>query len=321
MAERILVLAEQLDGQLTDVTFELVGLARRIAVSRPSAVDALLLGDGASSLAASLPSDRVLVMDHPTLHLFNPMAAQRALEAVARETAPWLVLVPNTSLGMDVAAVVAARLGWPLVAYCRAVEERDGQLVVTSQLFGGKILADCPLGPDPTVLSVLAGAFSSEAAAPATPARIERLEPPAGLDALPVRALALERPEAADVDITRADKIVAVGRGLESKDNLELAEELAEALGAVVAASRPLVDAGWLPRSRQVGKSGLKVKPRLYLALGISGAPEHLEGMRDSELIIAVNKDPKAPIFSVAHYGVVTDLFELVEALQERLGG
>lgn len=321
MAEHILVLAEQLEGQLTDVTWELIGVARRLAASRGSGVDALVLGDRVSSLAATVPADRTLLMEHPALRLFNPGAAQRALEAVARETSPWLVLVPNTSLGMDVAAAVATRLGWPLVAYCQAIEERDGQLVATSQLFGGKILADYPVGTDHAVLSVLAGAFSSEAAAPEPPARIERLTPPAELDALRVRAVGLERPEAADVDITRAEKIVAVGRGIESKDNLELAEELAEALGAVVAASRPLVDAGWLPRSRQVGKSGLKVKPRLYLALGISGAPEHLEGMRDAELIIAVNKDPKAPIFDVAHYGVVADLFDVAEALQERLGG
>ena len=135
------------------------------------------------------------------------------------------------------------------------------------------------------------------------------------------RFLQLIEPEAGDVDITQADIIVSVGRGIGSEDNIEVAEELAQALGGVVAASRPIIDAGWLPRTRQVGKSGLTVKPKLYLALGISGAPEHVEGMKDSELIIAVNTDPQAPIFEVAHYGVVADLFDVVDALLEKVQG
>ncbi|HBY92861.1 MAG TPA: electron transfer flavoprotein subunit alpha/FixB family protein, partial [Chloroflexi bacterium] len=146
---------------------------------------------------------------------------------------------------------------------------------------------------------------------------VEAMAPPVALTGLRTRFKRLIEPEAGDVDITRADIIVAVGRGIQSQDNIELAEELAEALGGVVAASRPVTDAGWLPRTRQVGKSGLKVKPKLYLALGISGAPEHLEGMKEGDLIIAVNTDPNAPIFNVAHYGVVADLFDVTEALVE----
>ncbi|GBD18088.1 Caffeyl-CoA reductase-Etf complex subunit CarE [bacterium HR27] len=321
MAQRIVVLVEHLYGEPTDVTFELLGLARRIADSDGAIVEAVLLGEGVRHLAETLPAERVILVEHPALRYLAPEATAITVTGLLRTDAPRLALLPNTSLGMDVAAWVASALDWPLVAYCQALERREGQLVATAQLFGGKILADVAVGTSPTVISVLAGAFAAAALEPAAPGTIEVREPPAELAALRTHAASLERPAAADVDITRAEKIVAVGRGIESKDNLELAEELAQALGAVVAASRPLVDAGWLPRSRQVGKSGLKVKPKLYLALGISGAPEHLEGMKDAELIIAINKDPKAPIFGVADYGAVADLFDVVEALLERLGG
>jgi electron transfer flavoprotein alpha subunit len=321
MAQRIAVLVEHLDGEPTDVTYELLGVARRIADEDGAMVDAVLLGSEVRQLSERLPADRVTILDHPSLRYLAPEAAARALAALLADAPPKLTLVPNTSLGMDIAAWVAARLGWPLVSYCRALESRDGQWIATAQLFGGKILADVALGDEPAIVAALAGAFSQDAASPGPPGTIEQVPAPAELEQLRSRVIALERPEAADVDITRAEKIVAVGRGIESKDNLELAEQLAQALGAVLAASRPLVDAGWLPRSRQVGKSGLKVKPKLYVALGISGAPEHLEGMKDAELIIAINKDPKAPIFTVADYGAVADLFEVAEALLERLEG
>ena len=146
------------------------------------------------------------------------------------------------------------------------------------------------------------------------------IPPPAGLDTIRMSVRQVFEPEAGDVDITSADLLVSVGRGIGSQDNLELVAELADALGSPLSASRPVTDSGWLPKTRQVGKSGLKVKPRAYLAFGISGAPEHLEGMRGADLIIACNTDPKAPIFDVAHYGTTEDLFDLVPALTERVG-
>jgi electron transfer flavoprotein alpha subunit len=150
---------------------------------------------------------------------------------------------------------------------------------------------------------------------------VEVIPSPVALDGLKVKFVRLIQPAGGDVDITAQVKLVSVGRGVGSKENVEVAEELAEALGAAVSASRPITDAGWLPKTRQVGKSGLTVKPKLYLMLGISGAPEHLEGMRGAELIIAVNTDPKAPIFDVAHYGTTCDLFDVAEALTEKLTG
>lgn len=321
MSTRVLVLAEHLEGTVTDVTYELLGLARRLAQADGLSIKALVLGRDGSAVAERLPADRVIVVEHPALAYLAPEPAARTLVNLVADDPPRFLLIPNTSIGMDIAAWVSTRLGWPMVAYCRSVERDNGKWIATAQLFGGKILAEVPLSTTPVVLNVLAGSFSGEAVEPGPPSTIVPTPPPPELEQSQTQVVELERPEAADVDITRAEKIVAVGRGIESKDNLELAEQLANALGAALAASRPLVDAGWLPRSRQVGKSGLKVKPKLYLALGISGAPEHLEGMKDAELIIAVNKDPKAPIFTVADYGVTGDLFEIAEALLERLEG
>jgi electron transfer flavoprotein alpha subunit len=190
-------------------------------------------------------------------------------------------------------------------------------LVVNSQVYGGKMIAEVAPEGDLAIVACVAGAFSADAGRGSTPAT--SMPSPISLEELKVKFVEAIKPAGGDVDITAQDKLVSIGRGIGGKENIELAEELAEKLGAVVSASRPVVDAGWLPRTRQVGKSGLKVKPKLYLMLGISGAPEHLEGMKSAELIIAVNTDNKAPIFNVAHYGSTMDLFEVAEAMLELL--
>src|SRR5574339_21641 len=168
-----------------------------------------------------------------------------------------------------------------------------------------------------TIVACVAGAFPADPGRGTTNAT--KVDLPVSLDGLKTKFIEAIKPAGGDVDITAQDKLVSIGRGIGGKENVELAEELAKALGATISASRPVVDAGWLPRTRQVGKSGLKVKPKLYLMLGISGAPEHLEGMKSAELIIAVNTDKKAPILNVAHYGATADLFEVAEAMLELL--
>jgi electron transfer flavoprotein alpha subunit len=197
-----------------------------------------------------------------------------------------------------------------------AVDVKIGDSIqAVSQLYGGKMNVTCELGAGPCVVSVLAGSFpAADGYADGSPA-VDSL--PAPPTAGRVRFKQLIEPEAGDVDITAQEVLVAVGRGIGSKDDIEVAEELAEALDAAVAATRPLIDAGWLPKTRQVGKSGLKVSPKVYLALGVSGAPEHIEGMKSSGTIIAVNTDRSAPIFNVAHYGLVADLFDVCEELTE----
>ena len=189
--------------------------------------------------------------------------------------------------------------------------------MVSSQAYGGKLMAEVAPEGDMAIVACLAGSFPVEAGQGSTAAT--QIASPVAMDGLKIKFIEAIKPAAGDVDITSQVKLVSIGRGIGGKENVELAEELAKALGATVSASRPVVDAGWLPRTRQVGKSGLKVKPKLYFMLGISGAPEHLEGMKSAELIIAINTDKKAPIFNVAHYGTTADLFEVAEAMLELL--
>ncbi len=322
MANDILVLADHLGGQLSDPTLELVGKAKELAgATGGQAVVALL---GAPDLAGQITgADAVLTMDHPALADYTPEAWEKALVHIVNERQPRLVMIANTTIGMDVGAGLSAAWGAPLVAYAVGLEVDGSDVVATAQVYGGKLLAEVALNGDRGVCTVVAGSFAapdgSGAAGGGSPAA-EAMSPPAGLDDLKTSFLTMVEPEGGDVDITAAELLVSVGRGIGSQDNLEEVQELADALGAPLSASRPITDAGWLPKTRQVGKSGLKVKPKVYLTFGISGAPEHLEGMRDAELIIACNTDGAAPIFDVAHYGTTIDLFDLVPALNDKVG-
>ena len=317
MANDILVLADHLRGQLSDATLELVGKAKKLAgATGGQAVVALL---GAPDLAGQITgADTVLTVDHPALADYTPEAWEKTLLHIVNERQPRLVLIANTTIGMDLGAGLSASWGAPLVAYTTRLEVDGGDIVATAQVYGGKLLAEVALSGDTGICTVVAGSFPA-AAGGGSPA-VESVAPPAGLDERKTTFLTMVEPEAGDVDITASDILVSVGRGIGSQDNLEEVQELADALGAPLSASRPITDAGWLPKTRQVGKSGLKVKPKVYLTFGISGAPEHLEGMRDAELIIACNTDEAAPIFDVAHYGTTIDLFDLVPALNDKVG-
>jgi electron transfer flavoprotein alpha subunit len=310
----VLVVVEQLNGQTADITFELLGKGRELAAALGGELHALVIGGTSDGLGLA---DTVWLAGNGAFAHYTPEGHKAALVAAIQAHAPQVTLVGNTTMGMDLAAGASAASGLPLVAYCSGLRVEAGRLIATSQIYGGKVLAEVTPGESACIVTVLAGAFPADAgrsdktlagtamAAPAARARM--------------RFVKLIEPEAADIDITRSDIVVSVGRGIQNADNIELAESLADALGGVLAASRPVTDAGWLPKSRQVGKSGLRVKPKLYLALGISGAPEHLEGMKDAGLIIAINQDAGAPIFDVAHYGVAGDLFEIVPALTEKI--
>jgi electron transfer flavoprotein alpha subunit len=317
MANDILVLADHLKGQLSDATFELLGKAKELAgATGGQAVVALL---GAPDLAGQLgAADAVLTMDHPALAEYTPEAWEKALTAIVTERAPRLVLIANTTIGMDLGAGLSAAWDAPLAAYAVGLDIDGSDIVATAQVYGGKLMAEVAIEGDKAVCSVVAGSFPAAAGQAEGSPGVESVAP-AGLDNLATTFLSLVEPEAGDVDITVAEALVSVGRGIGSQDNLELVQELADAMGAPLSASRPITDLGWLPKTRQVGKSGLKVKPKVYLTFGISGAPEHLEGMRDAELIIACNTDVAAPIFDVAHYGTTTDLFDLVPALTDKL--
>ena len=315
MSNDIFVITEHMDGKFSDVSFEMVGKARELASAFGVQAVAVVVGGGVS--ANVFAADSTIRIDDANLAQFNPEAYGRVIEALAREKSPRLIMFGWTATGMDLAAWLSARLGKACVAYGRDLCVENGSLVVTSQVYGGKMIANVAPQGDMAIVACLAGSFPPEAGQGSTVAIT--VATPVSLDGLRTTFVEAIRPDGGDVDITAQQKLVSIGRGIGSKDNVELAEELAQKLGATVSSSRPVVDAGWLPRTRQVGKSGLKVKPKLYLMLGISGAPEHLEGMKSAELIIAINTDEKAPIFNVAHYGATADLFEVAEAMLELL--
>jgi electron transfer flavoprotein alpha subunit len=313
----VMVLAEHAALQISDGTHELIGKARQLAAALGGAVEVVLLGP--RQLAGELGADVVVCMDHPALVDYLPEAYERALLEVLAKRSPRLLLIPSSTIGLDLGAALSVRWDAPLAAYVNALEVGDGVVTATSQILGGKVLAEVELPGPRAIATVLGGAFSADTDETTAGAPVVEVAPPAGLDALRMSLRQVAEAVAGDVDIASAEMLVSVGRGIESQDNLEVVQELADALAAPLSASRPIVDAGWLPKARQVGQSGLKVKPRAYLAFGISGAPEHLEGMQNAELIIACNTDPRAPIFGVAHFGTTVDLFDLVPELVDRL--
>ena len=316
----ILVIAEETDGQLTDAARELLSRARELGATLGASVLAAGQGSCARAALAQSGADEAVAFTGAAAAAYSAAAAEADVSALMAERHPSLVLLSNSTLGMDLGAALAARHDLPMVAYAVGLAAEGDALVVESQVYGGKLRAEVEVPTTGVVVTVIPGSWPmSPEFTGATPGSLS--ERPLG-DAGALELVQSLEPEASgDVDITRADILVSVGRGIQGPENLELADELAEALGAAVSCSRPVVDAGWLPRSRQVGKSGQTVKPKVYLALGISGAPEHLQGMKDSELIIAVNSDPSAPIFEVAQYGATVDILDLMPALAEKLGG
>jgi len=315
MADAILILAEHLKGEVADITFEMLGAARKLADARGVPLRVALVGKDVASLAPRLGlADEVLVVSAPTLEMPAASTLAALLKSLMEKESAGLVLLGGTNATMGVGSILSARTNLPFVSYCKDAKTDGPDVLVTSQLFGGKILTDVRLPAGRGIVSVSAGSFPADAGRSEKAPPVRNVEVP--LEASPVTFKAFIEPPAGDVDITKQDILVALGRGIQTQDNIALGEELAALLGGAVCGSRPVIDQGWLPMTRQVGKSGMTVKPRLYLALGISGAPEHQEGMKDSPMIIAVNTDPSAPIFDVAKYGVVMDLFDLVEPLK-----
>ena len=315
MGNDVFVLVEHTAGEVDETTQELLGKAAELAGEAGGKTVACLLHSGASAAAADLAADTVLSVEHPALEHFLPEAYVKTMASLVAEHEPRLTLIANTTVGMDVAASLSARAGVPIVAYCTAVGFEDDAVVATSQVFGGKLNAEVAV-EGAAICSVVAGSFKPASAGGSPDVQEASV---ADLDSLTTSFLKRVEPEVSDIDITAEEILVSVGRGIGGEENIELAQELADALGGVVSASRPVTDGGWLPKTRQVGKSGRKVKPKLYIACGISGAPEHLEGMGDAELIIAINTDENAPIFDVAHYGTTEDLFDLLPALTEQV--
>jgi electron transfer flavoprotein alpha subunit len=318
MNQDIYVVVEHLRGQVADISYVMLAAARTLAQGTEGKVIGVLLGQQVPELAAHLAADQVWYIEHPALADFNSDGYQRVLADLISTNMPRAVLLGETSIGADVAGWLASRLALPLVGYCRNLRAEGGTLKYVSQICGGKIMAEGDLPGPQVLLTMVPGGFKPEQGRSDLAPQVIRLPSPPQ-EGLRVKVIDFVEPATGDVDISREPILVSIGRGIQSQDNVALAEELAKALGGVVCGSRPVVDQGWLPATRMVGKSGKAVKPKLYLALGISGAPEHLEAIAEGTLLIPINTDPNAPIFSVARYGAELDLLDLLPELTEQI--
>ena len=322
---KILVITEQREGKWNPVTSEILVAAQQIAAAQTgSRVTAAVLGKGVRRLAEELAAHQlaeILLLEHDLLERYTPDGFTLALRQAIAQSQPDLVLLPHTYQVRDYAPKLAASLGKGMIADCVGYRAEKERVVFIRQMFQGKTAADVSFtGAPPWFVSFQAGAFRGDqiargaAAAPITTISIE-------LKAEQIRTTPLElfREAKQAVDLTQAPILVAIGRGIKAPENIPMAKKLAELMGGELAASRPICDEGWLPMDRQIGSSGQTVAPKLYLALGISGAIQHVVGMKGSRTIVAINKDQNAPIFEVADYGIVGDIFELIPALTDAL--
>jgi electron transfer flavoprotein alpha subunit len=321
MSDGILVFIEHRNGVLNKTSLEAIAAAQSLASSLKETISAVLLGSDVKVLAQEIsPYDlaKVVTATNARLADYTPDGYSDAMERVIRKLDPQLVVMPHTYLVRDYAPKLAAHFGKSLISDCIRAQVSGSAITFTRRIFLGKLDADVVSdGEAPVFATFQAGAYRPDQAAKGSGAAIEEMPVDVGEIRMTPEAPFQEVKQA--VDLSKADIIVAVGRGIKSKDNLALAEKLAEALGGDLAASRPICDAEWLPIDRQIGSSGQTVAPKLYVALGISGAIQHLVGMKNSGTIVAINKDPEAPIFDIADYGIVGDLFEAVPVLTEEI--
>jgi electron transfer flavoprotein alpha subunit len=318
MTTNVLYLVEHLKGEVTDITHIAAAAARSITSQTGGEVKAVLLGREAQDLAQQLDADQVLYVDHDALAEFTPEAYIRAVSALLETHDARAFLFGDTSMGAEVSGALSARMNLPLVSGCVTLEAEGDALRFASRLCGGKLTAEGDLPGPMALVAMIPGGYRAEPPSGSHGPEVVQVEAPDLAD-LKVTLREYLEPDVSDIDISKEKILVAVGRGFTREDDLEMAQELAGALGGTVCASRPIVDHGWLSTSRLVGKSGKHVKPTVYLALGISGAPEHVEGISESDLIIAVNTDPAAPIFETANYGAEMDVFDLVPSLTQKL--
>jgi electron transfer flavoprotein alpha subunit len=318
MARDVLVLVEHSDGKVESLTSQLLAIGSRLAKEMKVELVAAAIGRRMENVVEALQGkgiDRILVVDDPGLALAGGEVQAHVFAEIGKQVEPRLVLVGYSLVGMELTPAIASKLRMNALTNCVNIELRDGAVTVTRPLFDGTIHAQIALEENATAVVALQKGPATLTAPSAKKAVVQSIT--IDVNSIPSRSRVLEIAEEpkGDVDLGKAEIIVAVGRGIGDQEKIHFTAELAEALGGTLACSRPVVDVGWLPRERQVGASGKSVAPKVYVACGISGAIQHLTGMRDSKRIIAINKDPNAPIFQVAHIGVVGDLFEIVPAL------
>ena len=315
----VLAVAEHRRGDLRDVSFELLTAGRELAAELDADLAVAVIGGDVEGFAEELNREGVdTIYTVENGEEFNHGVYAQAVEELYAELDPTALLMPNSVNGLDYAPAVAGSLDLPLVTDVIGIESGETVEVVREQ-YGGKVETTYELDADAYALTVRPAEWpQAEGTGDAT---IEAFEADVDEDALGATVRGFEEVGSGDVDITDADVLVSVGRGIGEEENVPLVEELADALGATLSSSRPIVDNGWLPQNRQVGQSGKVVTPDVYIAVGISGAVQHVAGMKGADTIVAINSDPNAPIYDIADYGIVDDLFEVVPRLIEEFGG
>jgi len=316
MSDNVLVVAEIRDGALKKVSFEMIGEGKRIADKLGGSVEAVALGAEIVDVVAPLGhygAEKVFVADDSVLTNYAPEGYTNVLANFIKETKPAVVLLGATTHGKDLAPRLAARLAVGLASDCTGFEVQDGGLLITRPIYAGKAIARVKERSRPYIATVRPNIFAPPEPDTSRAAPVESI--PVDTGDIKAKVIQMIKEAGERIELTEADIIVSGGRGLKGPENFALIEELASALGAAVGASRAAVDAGWKDHSYQVGQTGKVVTPTLYIACGISGAIQHLAGMKTSKYIVAVNKDPDAPIFKMADYGIVGDLFKVVPVL------
>jgi electron transfer flavoprotein alpha subunit len=322
---KILLISEQREGKWNKVGFETLAAAQQIAQHTKGSLAGVVIGKGVAALADELAAsqlDEVLLVEHDLLDPYTPDGFTIALRQVIEGAKPDLVLLPHTYQVRDFASKLAASMQKGMIGDCIGYRYENGNLIFVRQMFQGRTVADVVFtGDAPWVVSFQAGAFRADLAAKRANGKAPVKSVSVDLKPAQIRTKPLElfREAKQAVDLTQAPILVSVGRGIKAPENIPMAAKLAKLMGGELCASRPICDEGWLPMDRQIGSSGQTVAPKLYLALGISGAIQHVVGMKGARTIVAINKDQNAPIFEVADYGIVGDLFEIVPALIEEL--
>jgi electron transfer flavoprotein alpha subunit len=322
---KILVIAEQRQGKLNSTSIETLVAAQQVAEANSGTVSVLVIGKGVAVIADEIAAKsvaEVLLVEHDLLENYTPDGYCSALKQVIESTKPDLVLFPHTYQVRDFAPKLAASLGKGMIGDCIGFRGEAGKLIFVRQMFQGKTAADVTFtATAPWFASFQSGSFRADllTAHPTGKAPVNAVNVELKPEQIRTKPLGLFKEAKSAVDLTQAPLIVAIGRGIKAPENIMQAEALAKAIGGELAASRPICDEGWLPMERQIGSSGQTVAPKLYLALGISGAIQHVVGMKGARTIVAVNKDQNAPIFEIADFGIVADIFEIMPALTEEL--
>jgi electron transfer flavoprotein alpha subunit len=318
MPQGVLAFVEQREGTIKKAALEAVSTAARLKKDLGGQAVAVVIGAGIRDAAATLAAygaDRILAFDHDHLRRYSADGYGRALLQAIKSVEPAAVLIPATILGRDLGAYVAAELGAGLASDCTAIDAAGGQIRATRPVYAGKALSKTIIESRPALIGMRPNVFAAEVTSPDAKGEVESVPLQFSPDAIRAIVKDIVAPQHEALDVSEAQIVVTGGRGVGGPEGFKPLEELAKVLGAAVGASRAVVDAGWRDHGSQVGQTGKTVSPTLYIACGISGAIQHLAGMRTSKVIVAINKDPEAPIFKVANYGIVGDLFEVVPAL------